>query len=98
MDKKLKQLLNELENLEFNISNSNIITAQCYTPAGEDWVIEFESLEDFISYAENFDIEENLRMWIEAKENGITGVPDIETLLKDQKWKKNLLNKILKRI
>lgn len=60
-----------------------------YSPAGEDFGfdIEFETCGDLIdqvqSYSFNFDIDEHIEMWIEARRNGTSGVPDTRTLVKD---------------
>lgn len=67
---------------------------QQYTPEGEDWNIFIKFLKDIKEYAENFDPEEEFTMWIEAKRNGIEGIPGVSALWKDQIWKQNLLNKI----
>lgn len=69
-----------------------------YTPAGEDWGIELDKLEDFPEYAENFDPEEEFEMWIEAKHSGVRGVPSPAILWEDQKWKENLLDEVLQQI
>lgn len=35
------------------------------------------------SYYEDFDIDEHIEMWVEAKRNGVSGVPSISELLDD---------------
>ena len=35
------------------------------------------------SYYEDFDIDEHVEMWVEARRNGISGVPSIRELVKD---------------
>lgn len=62
-----------------------------YTPAGEDWMLTFDKLEDIVDYAENYDPAEDFVMWYEARKNGTRGVPDNSTLWEDQMWKKELL-------
>lgn len=69
-----------------------------YSPAGEDisFSIDFdasklpcEQIQEIIdnlgSYYECFDTEEHVALHIEAKNNGIAGIPDVETLVKDAK-------------
>lgn len=63
-----------------------------HSPAGEDFsmIIDFDaenqcssfrnSLE---SYYEDFDIDEYIEMWVEAKKNGVSGVPSIRVLVDD---------------
>lgn len=69
-----------------------------YTPAGEDWILTFEKLEDIVNYAENYEPSEDFVMWYEARKNGTIGVPDDSTLWEDQQWKKELLIGILEEI
>ena len=69
-----------------------------YTPAGEDWILTFDKLEDIVSYAENYEPAEDFVMWYEARKNGTRGVPDDSTLWEDQQWKKELLMGILEEI
>lgn len=71
---------------------------EMYTPAGEDWIIGIVNLEDFVEYADNFDPEEELEMWVEAKRGGCGGVPSPSVLWKDQLWKQKELKRIAKKI
>ena len=63
-----------------------------HSPAGEDFsmIIDFDaedqcsSFRDSLeSYYEDFDIDEHVEMWVEARRNGISGVPSIRELVKD---------------
>lgn len=63
-----------------------------HSPAGEDFsmIIDFDaedqcsSFQDSLeSYYEDFDIDEHVEMWVEARRNGISGVPSIRELVKD---------------
>lgn len=62
------------------------------TPAGEDWNLSFNKLQDIKDYAENYDPEEDFNIWIEAKQNGVPGVAE---LWQDQLWKQNLLSRLI---
>lgn len=62
------------------------------SPAGEDFsmTIDFDeenqadSFKDSLeSYYEDFDIDEHIEMWIEAKRSGTSGVPSARELVKD---------------
>lgn len=68
------------------------------SPAGEDisFSIDFDAsklpceqiqeiIDDLGSYYECFDTEEHVTMLLEAKNNGLSGVPDVETLVEDAK-------------
>lgn len=65
------------------------------SPAGEDFVFYVESL-DFVNkvktYALEFDTEEHIEMWIEAKKNGVRGVPSIRRLVEDADDIQKMLN------
>ena len=62
-----------------------------YSPAGEDFSIcvFFNCIEDIprkvTEYYEDFDIDEHIEMWIEAKRNGVSGVPSTRKLVEDAK-------------
>lgn len=90
---KIKKIL---ENAGFKIEkvNGGYELSQ-YTPAGEDWTLTFDKLEDIVSYAENYEPAEDFVMWYEARKNGVRGVPDNTILWEDQQWKKELLEKIV---
>ena len=92
MSKNIRKIL---ENNGFNVDviDGGFEISQ-YTPAGEDWLLTFNKLEDIVDYAENFDPEEEFTMWIEAKQNGVRGVPSVPELWKDQLWKQELMNKV----
>lgn len=68
------------------------------SPAGEDisFSIDFDAkklpceqiqkiIDELGSYYECFDTEEHVTMLLEAKNNGLSGVPDVETLVEDAK-------------
>jgi len=86
----------KLEKYGFNVHKvEDGYEIQQYTPAGEDWCLFFRKLEEIKTYAEeSFDPEEEFTMWVEAKQNGMKGVPSIPELWKDQLWKQELLQEI----
>lgn len=62
------------------------------SPAGEDFgmIIDFDAedqcssfLDSLESYYEDFDIDEHIEMWVDAKRNGVSGVPSIRELVDD---------------
>ena len=94
--KKIKTLLEEKG---FTVKKyGDEFELQQYTPAGEDWHINLDKLEDIVEYAEDFDPEEEFEIWYEAGRNGVGGVPKITELWKDQLWKQELLNSIAKEL
>lgn len=90
---KLKKII---EKSGFNIEKcSNGYNLSQYTPAGEDWNLFVEKLEDIKETSENFDINEEFRVLFNS---GLSGVPDVETLLNDQKWKQKTLEELAEKI
>ena len=68
-----------------------------YSPAGEDFLfyVEASTMDGIVnevdSYADDFDVEEHVKMWLDAKYNGISGVPEITDLVQDAKDIKQML-------
>jgi len=62
------------------------VELEWYSPAGEDFLM-CVSVENFpeavAEYAADFDIDEHIAMWIEAKRNGVSGVPSARELVHD---------------
>lgn len=57
-----------------------------YSPAGEDFIFCVDK-DDFVrnvkEYAAGFDIDDHIAMWIEANQNGVSGVPSARVLVQD---------------
>lgn len=67
-----------------------------YSPAGEDFstVVEVDgdAFPDHVfDAAHEFDTEEHVEMLLEARRNGFSGVPDMETLVEDADAIQNML-------
>ena len=60
-----------------------------FSPAGEDLIISVGGttpegmIKDIIEYANNFDPDEHIEMWIEARHNGVGGIPSTRVLVED---------------
>lgn len=57
-----------------------------YSPAGEDFSFAIEAddlVENVREYYVCFDPDEHIEMWIEAKHNGVSGVPSARELVED---------------
>lgn len=77
-----------------------------YSPAGEDFSFTASCggadlsddekgknlIKDIVSYADDFDEDEHLEMWIEARGNGVGGVPGTRELVKDAEDIHSMLN------
>lgn len=71
-----------------------------YSPAGEDFgffacgeTVD-EIVKDIRCYAEDFDIEEHVKMWLDAKVNGTGGVPGLVELVSDASFIQKALNEL----
>ena len=68
-----------------------------YTPAGEDFLftVFYEKPEylprEIMSYADDFDLNDHVLRWLDAKRNGDSTVPDVVELVDDGRWIQNEL-------
>lgn len=68
-----------------------------YSPAGEDFSIcvEVENLPQAVTeYADDFDTDEHIEMWILARRNGVAGVPSTRELVEDAEAIKKMLREL----
>lgn len=108
INRTLKVVEQLLEKLGFNLDVSfeevcsYTATISQYTPAGEDWSFTIwfngsqENLVDKVhEYLEDYDPKEEFAMWVDAKyHNSVAGIPDIETLYEDCKWKEQAMSEL----
>ena len=90
-----------LENNGFTVKyykDGNYWEVSQYTPAGEDWSLTFYPLSDIKIYAESYDPSDNFKELFEAGQHGLSGVPDVPELWKDQLWKQSILNDVLEEL
>lgn len=68
-----------------------------YSPAEEDFSI-CVNVENFpqavAEYAEGFDPDDHVEMWIQAKREGVDGVPALKVLVRDAEDIKEMLNEL----
>lgn len=87
---------NKNEEIELHVFGDN--------PKCEDWCFDitvetpkteedlFKSLcKEFWDLYNNYDIEKNVYMWLEAKRNGVPGIPGIVDLVHNEEYKKKAL-------
>ena len=88
----LDELKDHIEALGWNVTEyeKNEWNIAQYSPAGEDFsfsITHNDSIKDAIleifCYAYNFDVDEHIEMWVEARNNGVSGVPNARTLVHD---------------
>ena len=72
-----------------------------YSPAGEDFgfLIYHNNdvktvIKEISQYAENFDIDEHIELWIEARHNGVQGIPGTRELVKDAEDIQKMLDEL----
>ena len=69
-----------------------------YSPAGEDFFFYIEDNEhlgkQIFEHAENFDEDEHIEMWLEAKKNGTSGVPSARELVHDAEDIQKMLDEL----
>lgn len=87
------------ESLEWEVTecDDGTVELEKYSPAGEDNIITVDA-EDFAReverYADDFDIDDHIAMWIEAKRNGTAGVPSTRELVHDAEDIQEMLNEL----
>lgn len=89
-----------LESLDWTINgytDDGWVEIEKYSPAGEEFIICVD-VADFpksvFEYAENFDVDEHIAMWIEAKQNGIRSVPSTRELVHDAEEIEKMLQEL----
>lgn len=71
-----------------------------FSPAGEDLVLSIEGItsedmiSDIVDFANNFDPDEHIERWIEARRIGVKGVPSTQVLVEDA----NAIGEMLQRL
>lgn len=96
MTKKQEQIL---EKYDLDVTNKeDKIEMWGFSPAGQELVFyanKNENLKDFFKKEyENFNEEEHIIAWLEAKKNGVKGVPGIFTLVDNAEYIKDMLENL----
>ena len=96
LNPKYRQICEDLE-WAVNEQDDGTVELEKYSPAGEDFIFYVE-VENFAreveSYADDFDIDDHIAMWIEAKRNGTAGVPSTRELVHDAEAIQEMLNEL----
>lgn len=85
LNDKLTEICERLDWSIYLDANENVELRK-ESPAGEDISICVDSknfIQNVKEYAANFDIDEHIELWIEAKRNGVKGVPSARELVYD---------------
>lgn len=78
-----------LEKQDWSVSSytdDGRVELEKYSPAGEDFsmCVNVENFpEAVMEYYESFDVDDHIEMWVEARKNGVSGVPPTRTLVAD---------------
>lgn len=86
MNQKYKDVLESLDWSILDFTNDGRVEIQKYSPAGEDFCIcvDVENFPEAVAeYAADFNVDEHIEMWVEAKKNGVGGVPSTRELVED---------------
>lgn len=89
MEQIEQRYLDVLEKYDWAVSSytdDGRVELEKYSPAGEDFLmcVEVKNFPEAVAeYAADFDIDEHIEMWIEAKGNGVSGVPSARELVHD---------------
>lgn len=94
-----RKVVEALEALGWNVSEyDTYYEFENWSPAGEDLVETYDKDRDIIEWAgdlvDNFDVDDHVAMWIEAKQNGMGGVPSIRCLLNDAEKIEQMYNEV----
>ena len=85
LNPKYRKICEDLE-WALHVYDDGTVELEKYSPAGEDFIFTVNA-ENFAreveEYAESFDVDEHIAMWIEAKRNGTAGVPSARELVHD---------------
>lgn len=84
-----QEYLDILEKREWSVSSytdDGRVEIEWYSPAGEDFLVcvNVENFPDeILDYSDDFDPDEHIEMWVEARANGRQDVPGARRLAKD---------------
>lgn len=89
MEELRQEYIDVLESREWKVSSytdDGRVELEWYSPAGEDFLmcVRVENFPEAVAkYYGDFDVDEHIAMWIEAKQNGVNGVPTARELVHD---------------
>lgn len=76
------------ERLDWSVTEheDGTVELETYSPAGEDIIVTVDAhnfVENAKAYSASFDVDDHIEMWIEARHNGVAGVPSTRELVHD---------------
>lgn len=103
----LNRIIEIAEILDWKVNidiESDYIEFSQYSPAGEDFSFTINTvnpekiIEGVIRYADDFDIDEHIEMWIEARKNDVSGIPSTRELVYDAEEISKMLDTLAERL
>ena len=98
---KLEKIVEIAESLDWSVTkNGAWYEFSKYSPAGEDFsfTVYDETGNDIAEcvavYVDGFDKDDHVEMWMEARRNGVDGVPTIRELVDDAEEIEKMLNEL----
>lgn len=87
------------ESLDWYIASEEdgYIELEKYSPAGEDFIMTVPAksfVQEVQEYASDFDTDDHIEMWVEARHNGAQGVPSIRVLVEDADAIQDMLDEL----
>lgn len=85
-----EKIIDKLEELGWYVSTweDSYVEIETSSPAGEDLIVDFNPNQiwrDLEENSDSFDREEHVLMWLRQREEGVSGIPDLDALYEDAK-------------
>lgn len=100
MKKLDDRYIDAIESLDWRISgytDDGRVELEKYSPAGEDFIM-CVTVENFpeavMEYYRDFDVDEHIEMWVEARKNGGRDIPSVRRLAVDAEAIDNMLEEL----
>lgn len=96
LPRKYREICEDL-GWDVTVGNDGTVELEKYSPADEDFIFTVH-MSNFVKeveeYADDFDIDDHIAMWIEAKNNGTAGIPSTRELVHNAEAIKEMLNEL----
>lgn len=74
------------------------IELEKYSPAGEDFIVSITDIDDIPravwEYANDFDVDDHIEMWVLARRSGVRGIPPMTELVEDAGAIRDMLHEL----
>ena len=90
-----EKIIDKLEELGWYVSTweDSYVEIETSSPAGEDLIVDFNPhhiWKDLEENSDSFDREEHVLMWLRQREEGVSGIPDLDALYEDARDKEQM--------